>query len=103
MTLKEKINVFLKSKGLGQPELATMLELNYQRMNKNIAAGKLTIDVAMGLAQLFPDLDMNWLMRDSNSVEMIREPEISYGEDPKDLLGEMRRLCDKLEQTMTRE
>ncbi|MHA3788290.1 hypothetical protein ACX0HA_08790 [Flavobacterium hauense] len=79
MSLKDKINDFLKSKGMTQQDLANALDLNYQRMNKNIAAGKLTIEVVLGMAKLFPEIDMNTLTREeSRQISLLNEPIAEY-------------------------
>lgn len=99
MSLKEKINSFLESVGSNQRELADTLDLNYQRMNKNISNGKLTIEVAVGLAKLYPALDMNWFMRedDHRPFSLLQESESVGARNEKIILDEIKCRMTELE------
>ena len=63
MNPAEKVVYFLRIKKMTQIKFAKQIGVDYQKMNKNLNNGKLTIEVALGIARLFSDIDMNWVMR----------------------------------------
>ena len=84
-----------------QEQLAGNLGMNYQVMNRNIAANKLTIDFVMKLSAHYPSVDMNWLIKDSTA--MINEPGETYGrkKKPEELLAAIEENIALLKESLT--
>lgn len=97
MNLKQKVNIFLKENGSSQPDFAARIGVNYQVMNRNIAAGKLTTDVVYGFLKEFPHIDMNWLLKEEKHVNQVNEAGEEYEVSPKALILKLRQTLDELE------
>jgi transcriptional regulator with XRE-family HTH domain len=100
MTLKEKITVFRKREGLTLMELAKLLEVDYQHLSKKINAENLPLDVIYGLAEKFPTLDMNWLLREGDQLQT-SDISATYGRTPDIIMKEIRQRMDELEAVLS--
>lgn len=102
MNLSEKIEAFIKEKGLTQKELAKILDMNYTVMNRNIVANKLTIDFILAMSRTYPELDLNWLIKDDYIPYVTAEPIARYETArPDDIINQMQKMLNKLKEDIS--
>jgi transcriptional regulator with XRE-family HTH domain len=102
MILSEKIDLFIKEKGMSQKELAAEIGLNYVVMNRNILANKLTIDFILAMVKTYPEVDLNWLIKEDFMPYLhASEPSAKYETaSPEEIIDQVHKLLDKLKEDL---
>lgn len=67
MTPSEKLKAELKRRKVQQKVFAQAAGITDRYVRKCFENNELSIDMVMAAARLFPDLDMNWLLRDQEN------------------------------------
>ena len=87
MSLKEKVTELCNMWNITQEKLSEELELNYQVMNRNIKANKITIDFILRMSIIHPEVDLNWLIKDEK-IQEVSEPTSLYPiDDPIEIIS----------------
>ncbi len=68
MTFEEKLKQLIKSKYNKLGDLAEKFEMNYSQLSQYVNGKKISIDFLNKIIEEFPEVDLNWLLRDSDAV-----------------------------------
>lgn len=79
MDLGKKIGLLLKDNGLSQRKFAEEIEVNHVNMNQYIKGTRIPpSDVILKIVKYFPKLDLNWLLREENTMSIVEEEKAAY-------------------------
>lgn len=74
MTFQDKLKKIIKSKYSRLGDLAEKFEMNYSQLSQYVNGKKVSIEFLTKIIHEFPDVDLNWLLRDDTvSSEGVRE------------------------------
>lgn len=101
MTFNEKVEEFFDKKGLSNREVARMMDYPEQLISRHMHSDKLSITWIQRLLEVFPDIDMNYLLKDQN-IEMVQEPGEEYNKKSVDIIDEIEDKLKELKSLVTR-
>lgn len=85
MSFEKKMKLFLEKEKVKQKDLASEINMNYTQVNNFINGNKkYSVKFLEKIMARFPDLDMNWLLRDSKPVKPAEpiEPVENFSDEP---------------------
>jgi len=79
MQLGEKIRVLLKENGLSQVKFAEEIGINNVNLNQYIKGIRIPpMEVVLKIIEYFPTTDLNWLLREKNTINIVAEDATAY-------------------------
>ncbi|WP_242085478.1 helix-turn-helix domain-containing protein [Aestuariivivens sediminis] len=66
MVFEEKLKQLIKSKYNRLGDLAVKFDMNYSQLSQYVNGKKISIDFLKKIIQEFPEVDLNWLLRDDD-------------------------------------
>jgi hypothetical protein len=103
MNLKEKIDKILSDYNLEQKQLAEKLQLNHMVFNRNLSKNRITGDLVNAFAEHFPEINLNWLVKDEPKLDMVGEDSEKYQLDSTQKLKQAMELIRQVKEEMTRD
>ncbi|MBJ6367957.1 helix-turn-helix domain-containing protein [Snuella sedimenti] len=76
MQFDEKLKQLIKSKYDRLGDLAEKFEMNYSQLSQYVNGKKVSIEFLNKIIQEFPEVDLNWLLRDDE--DMVQEHSEAY-------------------------
>ena len=64
MTFEEKLRQLIKTKYNKLADLAVEFDMNYTQLSQYVNGKKVSIDFLTKIIEEFPEVDLNWLLRD---------------------------------------
>ena len=102
MGLKEKIDFLMKEKGLNQKEFADLIGVNYIVFNRSYSKNNFTGEITKSLIEKLPDVNYNWLFKDSEeSVFVVNEPQEVYSDSKLNRITEAMLILDELKKELS--
>lgn len=101
MKINKKILKFFQNKGISKTEIAE----SYGGTSQNVwnilnkESGKVPLDFLIWLAENYPEIDINELLKESSDDYMVKEPQTIYLQRPatkEEILIEVSKVLDKL-------
>ena len=74
MVFEEKLKRLIKTKYSKLSDLADKFDMNYTQLSQYVNGKKISIDFLTKIIQEFPDVDLNWLLRNDNILREGVEP-----------------------------
>ena len=74
MVFEEKLKRLIKTKYGKLSDLAEKFDMNYTQLSQYVNGKKISIDFLTKIIQEFPDVDLNWLLRNDNILREGVEP-----------------------------
>lgn len=99
MNFNEKVQIFFDKKNLSQREVAKMMEYPEQLVSRHMNSDKLSITWIQRLLDVFPDIDMNFLLKDEN---VLNEPGEEYNNRSVVIIDEIEEKIKELKSLVTR-
>ena len=79
MEFEEKLRLLIKSKYSKLVDLAEKFDMNYTQLSQYMNGRKVSIEFLTKIIQEFPDVDLNWLLREDIIVgDKLEESPLSY-------------------------
>jgi transcriptional regulator with XRE-family HTH domain len=80
MNFEDKLKQLIKTKYSRLRDLAERLEMNYSQLSQYVNGKKISIDFLNKIIQEFPDVDLNWLLRDEDTIkkDLLNEEGANY-------------------------
>tara|TARA_R110002049_G_scaffold143633_1_gene305818 strand:- start:15341 stop:15661 length:321 start_codon:yes stop_codon:yes gene_type:complete len=69
MIFEDKLKKIIKSKYSRLADLAEKFEMNYTQLSQYVNGKKVSIEFLTKIIHEFPDVDLNWLLRDDTANE----------------------------------
>ena len=104
MEFKEKLKSLLSQKHMTQRAFAAQVEMEYPYVNKFFTGRKPNLDFIDKVVGVFPEVDLNWLLRDDDGepLPLVTEPAQNYGPEVlayvRDIENALSKIKDKLAQ-----
>ena len=68
MVFKEKLKQLIKTKYSRLSDLAKEFDMNYTQLSQYVNGKKISIDFLAKIIKEFPDTDLNWLLRNDDTL-----------------------------------
>jgi transcriptional regulator with XRE-family HTH domain len=102
MGLKEKIDFLMKEKGLNQKEFADLIGVNYVVFNRSYSKNNFTGEITKSLIEKLPDVNYNWLFKDSEEfMFVVNEPQEVYGDSKLNRITKAMLILDELKKELS--
>lgn len=99
MTIKEKINKFISEKNLTHSEIGRGFKTTQQNVSRFLGeSGRIPLDFVVWLANEYPEIDLEKLIRDSEEFSIVRDSGAAYrkgGANKHKALEEISAVLDK--------
>ena len=94
----DRLKEFIRDKGFNQQDFATEVSEKYGNLNKILNGHRdIYYDFICRLINRFPEIDLNWLLRNDIDVDAVMEPVEPYKKkNTADLLAELERITKEL-------
>ena len=94
----DRLKEFIKDKGLNQQDFAAEVSEKYGNLNKILNGHRdIYYDFICRLTSRFPEIDLNWLLRDDTNASQVMEPMEHYKSlNASDLVAQMERVLAEL-------
>ncbi|MFT5760957.1 hypothetical protein [uncultured Flavobacterium sp.] len=99
MTFNEKVEEFFDKKGLSNREVARMMDYPEQLISRHMHSEKLSITWIQKLLDAFPEIDMNYLLKDEN---LLNKPREEYKKRSTVIIDEIEERLVELKTLVTR-
>jgi plasmid maintenance system antidote protein VapI len=99
MTFNEKVEEFFDKKGLSNREVARMMDYPEQLISRHMHSEKLSITWIQKLLDAFPEIDMNYLLKDEN---LLNKPREEYKKRRTVIIDEIEERLVELKTLVTR-
>ena len=93
MEFEDKLKQLIKSKYNRLGDLAEKFEMNYTQLSQYINGKKISIEFLTKIIHEFPDVDLNWLLREDS----IRENNVQERVEPYKVMLNNEQIIDKIE------
>lgn len=71
MKFEDKLRQLIKTKYNTLTDLAEKFEMNYSQLSQYVNGKKVSIEFLIKIIDEFPEVDLNWLLRDTSDSERI--------------------------------
>ncbi|WP_242094853.1 helix-turn-helix domain-containing protein [Aestuariivivens sediminicola] len=96
MVFEDKLKQLIKSKYDRLGDLAEKFDMNYSQLSQYVNGKKVSIDFLNKIIQEFPEVDLNWLLRDDHVIkDGVNERPLQY----KTVLNN-EQIIDKIEKLL---
>ena len=75
MTYEEKVNKIFTEKKTNKRKFAITVGLDYSGMNLKIKKNEISLQFIKGLIELYPDVNLNWILKDNKNNDYKLEDE----------------------------
>lgn len=110
MEYKEKVEEFLNIKNINKRDLATKLNKSESLISRWTNADKPSLEFLLSLAKAFPDLDLNWMLKEASPYKLsdlqtlqVFDTQSDYGKSAMDIItdieGKLNVLKSKIEKS----
>ncbi|WP_299555719.1 helix-turn-helix transcriptional regulator [Seonamhaeicola sp.] len=104
MTFEEKLKKVIKSKYATLSELAKEFDMNYSQLSQYVNGKKISIDFLNKIIKEFPEVDLNWLLRDATERTVNEErPYYKTFRDNEEIINRIEELLADLKSQLTQE
>ena len=102
MTFNEKVEEFFAKKDLSNREVARMMNYPEQLISRHMHSDKLSITWIQRLLEAFPEIDMNYLLKDEKTISMVQDEREEYKNKTVVIIDEIEERLGELKTLMTR-
>ena len=99
MNFNEKVQEFFDKKDLSNREVAKMMDYPEQLVSRHMHSDKLSITWIQRLLDVFPDIDMNYLLK---NVDVLNEPGEDYKKKSVVIIEEIEEKIKELKSLVSR-
>ncbi len=79
MKFEDKLKQLIKTKYTRLRDLAEKLDMNYSQLSQYVNGKKISIEFLLKIIQEFPEVDLNWLLRDNDlGTDSVKESDETY-------------------------
>jgi transcriptional regulator with XRE-family HTH domain len=81
MNFGGKMDLLIKNAGLSQKDFALKIDMDYSHANKFFTGRKPNVDFLHKVIQVFPDVDLKWLLfsqEEETEIHLVSESRIEY-------------------------
>lgn|SRR5690606_22336846 len=96
MEFNKKIKAFLESKGATAGEVGKKIGYSDSMMSRYVNAEKPNIEFIDRLVKLYPDADLNWLLKEDDSLKKVKESKTAYEKRSVELINKIDALVTEL-------
>ena len=94
----DRLKDFIREKGYNQRDFASEISEKYSNLNKILNGHRdIYYDFICRLISKFPEIDLNWLLREDFDTNYVLEPKINYKKlKTRDLVAELEDIVAEL-------
>ena len=93
MAFEDKLKQLIKSKYDKLGDLAVKFDMNYSQLSQYVNGKKISIDFLTKIIQEFPEVDLNWLLRDDS----INDASLNETSESYKTIMNNEQIIDKIE------
>ncbi|GGD29121.1 helix-turn-helix domain-containing protein [Hyunsoonleella pacifica] len=98
MKFEDKLRQLIKTKYSKLGDLADKFEMNYSQLSQYVNGKKVSIEFLIKIIEEFPEVDLNWLLRENQSNGMLNETSETYktSTSKEEIISEIEILLKEL-------